>query len=146
MISPLCLLVRCSPPPLCRPKIQRLVTPLWLQHRRHFRSLKHRRLDRTPIRVRPSSFPVIPFPSLSDFFTSVPSSRNALPRKKGKSGGAEGLTQGMRISCHGCAMLLLPGDSIYICCILCSYAISEYAAASYTNDMLSMHSMHLSCS
>lgn len=30
---------------LCRPKIQRLVTPLRLQRRRHLNSLKKRRLD-----------------------------------------------------------------------------------------------------
>lgn len=30
----------------CRPKIQRLVTPIRLQRRRHLRSLKRRRIER----------------------------------------------------------------------------------------------------
>ena len=33
------------PPLACRPKIQRLVTPMRLQRRRHLRSLKRRKLE-----------------------------------------------------------------------------------------------------
>ena len=87
------------------PKIQRLVTPLRLQRRRHLLALKKRRLDHQKEQKAEYEYVDFFFESSSHinvlffFPTSVSSSPSALPRKKPRPPPSKHRTTRVRNSC-----------------------------------------------